>query len=89
MKAYATVDEYIRSCPEQVRAKLEQLRALIHRVVPDAEEKISYGMPAFARNGILVYFAAHAEHIGFYPTPSGIARFKAELSRYTSSKGAV
>ncbi len=89
MKAYETVDQYIRSFPGPVRAKLERLRKLVHEVVPEVEEKISYGMPAFTRNGTLVWFAAHTQHIGFYPTARGMARFKSELSKYKSSKGAV
>ncbi len=89
MKAYETVVQYIRSFPEPARAKLEQLRKLVHAVVPEVEEKISYGMPAFTRNGTLVWIAAHTQHIGFYPTARGIAQFKTELSKYKSSKGAV
>jgi uncharacterized protein YdhG (YjbR/CyaY superfamily) len=62
---------------------------VIKAAAPEAEEKISYQMPAFAQNGILVYFAAHKNHIGFYPTSSGIEKFKDELSAYENSKGAI
>ncbi len=62
---------------------------IIQAAAPEAEEKISYQMPAFAQNGILVYFAAHKNHIGFYPTSSGIRVFRKELAAYESSKGAV
>ncbi len=84
-----TIDEYIAGCPPNVRGRLSEIRRLIRRLVPDAAEKISYRMPTFYLNGNLVHFAAHTGHIGFYPTPSGIERFKTELARYKSSKGAV
>ena len=83
------IDEYIAGCPEHVREKLKELRATIKKVAPGAEEKISYQMPAFYLNGILVYFAAQTRHIGFYPTSSGVAAFKQEITGYKSSKGAI
>ena len=86
---FATIDEYIRLFPQPVREKLTALRKLIRQLVPEAQEKISYQMPAFYLNGNLVYFAAHAKHIGFYPTASGISNFKRELSKYQYSKGAI
>jgi uncharacterized protein YdhG (YjbR/CyaY superfamily) len=85
----ASVDEYIGSFPTQIRSKLIELRNLIKQTAPDAEEKISYQMPTFYLNGNLVHYAAHSKHIGFYPTSSGIAKFKSELSSYKHSKGAV
>lgn len=84
-----SVDEYIAAFPEEKQALLQAVRATIRASAPDAEEKISYGMPAFALNGNLVYFAALKNHIGFYPTGSGIEAFKDELSLYESSKGSV
>jgi uncharacterized protein YdhG (YjbR/CyaY superfamily) len=84
-----TVDEYINACPERVRPKLQELRSIIKRIVPDAEERISYRMPAYFLNGVLVYFGAHTNHIGFYPTASGIAGFKKDFLKYKYSKGAV
>jgi len=86
---YSTVDGYIELFPEPVRAKLNVLRLLIRKLAPDAQEKIAYQMPTFFLNGNLVHFAAHTNHIGFYPTPSGILKFKRELSKYETSKGAV
>ncbi len=83
------IDEYIAGCPEHVREKLMELRATIRKAAPGAEEKISYRMPAFNLNGILVYFAAQTRHIGFYPTSSGVTAFKEELGDYKSSKGAI
>ncbi len=88
-RGYGSIDEYVASFPEEVQAKLKQLRQLIRQITPEAQERISYQMPAFYLNGNLVYFAAHAKHIGFYPTASGIARFKKELAGFHSSKGAV
>ena len=85
----ATIDEYIYLFPEETRKKLEQLRMTIRKAAPDAEEMISYQMPAYKCQGMLVYFAGYKNHIGFYPTASGIAAFKEELSVYKSAKGAV
>jgi uncharacterized protein YdhG (YjbR/CyaY superfamily) len=86
---FGSIDEYIAACPEQVRGTLEAMRATIRAAAPEAQECISYQMPAFAQAGTLVYFAAFKQHIGFYPTASGIAAFAQELSAYPGSKGAV
>ena len=86
---YRTIDEYLQTLPSNAQSKLKQLRSLIRRIAPEAQEKISYQMPTFYFNGNLVHFAAYANHIGFYPTPSGIENFKKELSKYKYSKGAV
>lgn len=86
---FATIDEYIESFPEHIRSKLVELRTLIRRTTPEAQERMSYKMPTFYLNGNLVHFAAHSKHIGFYPTPSGIAKFKQDLSSYKHSKGSV
>ena len=83
------IDDYIAGCPGHVREKLEEIRAAIKKAAPGAEEKISYQMPAFDLNGILVYFAAQTRHIGFYPTSSGVRAFKDELGDYKSSTGAI
>jgi len=84
-----TIDDYLAICPADIREILIGLRAAIRKAAPQAEEKISYQMPAFFQKGDLVYFAALKNHIGFYPTPSGIEAFKEELSDYVTSKGAV
>jgi len=84
-----TIDDYLSICPEAIRNSLIELRNTIKKVAPDAEEKISYQMPAFFLNGPLVYFSAQINHIGFYPTPSGVEAFKEELSDYVTTKGAV
>jgi len=83
------VDQYIAGFPEITKPLLEKMRATIKKAAPLAEEVISYQMPAYKLQGMLVYFAGCKNHIGFYPTASGIATFKKELSAYKGSKGAV
>ncbi|MBS1667372.1 MAG: DUF1801 domain-containing protein [Bacteroidetes bacterium] len=81
------IDSYIAEQPEEVQPILEKLRQTIKKAAPKAEEVISYRMPAFKYHGILVYFAANKNHIGFYPTGSGIEAFKEELEEYAGGKG--
>lgn len=85
----ATVDEYIAGFPTEIQAILQTVRATIHAAVPDAQECISYGMPAFRLRRVLVYFAANKQHLGFYPTGAGITVFADELAPFEHSKGAV
>jgi uncharacterized protein YdhG (YjbR/CyaY superfamily) len=84
-----TIDEYIAAFPKDVQEILEKIRATIRKAAPDAQETINYGIPTFTLKGNLVHFAAFKKHIGFYPTPSGIEKFKAELSGYEGAKGSV
>ncbi|MCZ4225285.1 iron chaperone [Pedobacter rhodius] len=84
-----TIDEYIALFPAKTQKILQQVRETIHEAVPNAIEVISYKMPAFKQNGVLVYFAAYEKHIGFYPTSSGIEAFRHEFTDYKWSKGAV
>ena len=84
--AFGTIDEYIATCPKEIRQTLEDLRATIRAAAPEASERISYRMPAFALKGTPVYFAAFENHIGFYPTGSGIAAFREELSAYPARR---
>ena len=86
---FNSIDEYIATFPEEVQVILKELRAVIKTSAPDAEEKISYQMPTFALKGNLVHFAAFKNHIGFYPTPSGIQAFRRELSVYEGAKGSI
>jgi len=86
---FKTVDEYFSSFPANIRDILELMRNTIKQEAPNAQEVISYNMPAFKANGVLVYYAAHQGHIGFYPTSSPIEVFKSELSAYKFSKGAI
>lgn len=84
-----TIDEYIAGFPAEVQSILEKLRATIRAAAPAAEETISYGMPTFRLKGNLVHFAAFKNHLGFYPTPSAIEKFRRELAAYPLSKGTV
>ncbi len=84
-----TVDEYIAGFPDDIQQILQRIRTTIKIAAPEAEEKISYGMPTIVLHGILVHFAAFKKHVGFYPTPSGIAKFKKELSVYKNAKGSA
>jgi len=83
------VDEYIALHPAPVRKGLNQLRITIQRAAPQAEESISYQMPAYKLNGTLVYFAAMKNHFGFYPTASPMMAFRQKLKAYETSKGAI
>ena len=88
-KEFKTIDEYIATFPKNIQIILEELRQAIRDSAPDAEEVISYQMPAFRLKGILVYFAAFKNHIGFYPTSSSVTEFRKDLSKYEVSKGTV
>jgi len=83
------IDEYIAGFPADVREILEKIRMTIRRAAPDAEEKISYRMPAFTLRGNLVHFAAYKNHIGLYPAPTGTEEFNKELSVYRAAKNSV
>jgi uncharacterized protein YdhG (YjbR/CyaY superfamily) len=87
--APTNIDEYIARFPDDVRETLEKIRMTIRKAAPDAQETISYQIPTFTLYGNLVHFAALKKHIGFYPAPSGIEKFKDELSVYDSAKGSV
>jgi uncharacterized protein YdhG (YjbR/CyaY superfamily) len=86
---YKKIDEYIKNFPEDVQIILKKMRQTIRKAAPKAEEVISYQMPAFEQNGILVWFGAFKKHIGFYPKASGIEAFQKELSPYKFSKGSI
>ncbi len=86
---YTSIDEYIASFTEETQKLLMQVRASIKKAAPEAAETISYGIPTFTMAGNLVHFAAFKNHIGFYPTSSGIEKFKGELSIYETAKGSV
>lgn len=81
------VDAYLRELPPDVQALLARVRATVREAAPDAEEIISYGMPAYRQHGILAYFAAFKQHIGFYPPVEGNAALVREASRYAGEKG--
>ncbi len=81
------IDEYIASFSPEVQAILEKIRLTIRQAAPDAQETISYNMPAFMQDGILVYFAAFKKHIGLYPPVSGDATLEKAIASYAGEKG--
>jgi uncharacterized protein YdhG (YjbR/CyaY superfamily) len=81
--------DYAECCPKEVQQHLKNMRQTIKKATPQAQEIISYGIPAFTQEGRLVWFAAHKNHIGFYPRASGIAAFKKQLAQYKVAKGSV
>ena len=83
------IDEYIANFDTEIQKTLNELRKFIKEEAPEATEKISYGMPTFYLNGNLVHFAAFKDHYGFFPSPSGIDNFEAELIPYRSGKGTL
>jgi uncharacterized protein YdhG (YjbR/CyaY superfamily) len=89
LNKFKNTDEYIAGFPENTQKLLQQLRLIIQKAAPAATEVISYNMPAFKQNTVLVYFAGYKNHIGFYPTGSGIKAFEKEFKNYVYSKGAV
>ncbi|HAM10584.1 MAG: hypothetical protein A2X05_10330 [Bacteroidetes bacterium GWE2_41_25] len=84
-----SIEEYIIGYPPEIRERLKKIRSIIRKAAPEAEEKISYGMPAFTHNGMLIYFAAHTKHIGLYPFSSAIVAFREELAEYKTAKGSI
>jgi len=87
---HTTIDGYIADYPEPVQAILQEIRRVIAEEVPAATEAISYGIPTFKLRGKnLVHFGAFKNHIGFYPTPSGLDAFAEQLSVYASGKGSA
>lgn len=87
--AHHSVDEYIATFPADTQIALQEVRKTIQSIAPQASEVISYGMPAYKLNGILVYFAAFKKHIGFYAIPHTHEAFRKELSKYKTGKGSV
>jgi uncharacterized protein YdhG (YjbR/CyaY superfamily) len=84
-----SIQEYFSWFPPEILAKLQQMREILQQALPEAEEVISYHMPAFKTTEMLVYYAAAKSHLGFYPTSSGVINFKEELASYVTSKGAI
>ena len=83
------IDEYIAGYPREVQAILRKIRVTIRKAAPGAQETISYQIPTFKLNGMLISFAAFRKHIGLYPAPSGSERFNRELAAYRTSKATV
>jgi uncharacterized protein YdhG (YjbR/CyaY superfamily) len=84
-----TTTEYINAAPKEARMKLRELRACIRAAAPGATESLKWGMPSFSYRRILVTFAAHKNHIGFYPTPSAVKAFRDDLARFHTAKGSI
>jgi len=82
-----TIDAYIASFPSKVQAILRKIRATVRKAAPDAQEKISYRMPAFFQNGVLIYFAAFKQHIGVFPPIRGDTDLQKQLAPYRGPKG--
>ncbi len=90
MKNYKNIDEYIRNYPENVQKILQAIRNLIAKEIPAGVEVIKYGIPTFRLNGKnLIHFGGYKSHIGFYPAPRAIEKFKDELAEYEGGKGTV
>lgn len=86
---FQTVDEYISTFSGKTKEFLKNMRAAIKKAAPDAEEVISYNIPAFKLQGMLVWYAGYKAHVGFYPRSSVIDLFKKELEGYKLSKGTI
>ena len=84
-----TTTEYINAAPKEARAKLREMRACIRAAAPGATESLKWGMPSFSYRRILVTFAAHKNHIGFYPTPSAVKAFSDELKGFHTARGSI
>jgi uncharacterized protein YdhG (YjbR/CyaY superfamily) len=89
VSSFKNIDEYISNFPNDIQKILKQVRAIVKKAAPMAEETIKYEIPTYVYKGNLVHFAAFKTHIGFYPSPSGIEAFKKELSIYKGAKGSV
>ena len=84
-----TIDQFISQYPPDTQAVLQEIRKTIKDAIPEAAEKINYGIPTFVLGSNVVHFSAYDTHIGFYPTPSAIVAFAADLKPYETAKGTV
>ena len=84
-----SITEYISAAPKDAQKKLREMRACIRKAAPGAEEGLKWGMPSFSYRRILVTFAAHKNHIGFYPTPSAVSAFAKDLSKFSTARGSI
>lgn len=87
--SFQTIDEYISQQPMVKQEGLKRLREIIKNALPTATETISYQMPAFRTEKVIVWFAAYKNHYGFYPYPKTIVAFEDQLTGYKTSKGAI
>jgi uncharacterized protein YdhG (YjbR/CyaY superfamily) len=87
---FQSIDEYIEACPPDSQAYLREIRKLIHALVPDAKERISYQIAAFERNGKnIIHFAGWKKHVSLYPVPAGSEEFERQIAKYVDGKGTV
>lgn len=87
---FQTIDEYIAACPPDSQAHLREIRKLIHILVPEAKEKISYQIACFELNGRnLIHFAGWKKHVSLYPIPAGSEAFNNQIAKYTDGKGTI
>jgi len=86
---FVTIDEYINAFEGEVKSILQKIRKTVREVAPEAIESINYGIPTFKQSGNQVHFAAYKNHIGFYPSPSGMEEFKKEVALYKTGKGTM
>lgn len=84
-----SITEYIDAAPKAAQRKLREMSECVRKSAPGAKESLKWGMPAFSYRRILVTFAAHKNHIGFYPTPSAVSAFTKELSKFTTARGSI
>jgi uncharacterized protein YdhG (YjbR/CyaY superfamily) len=84
-----SIEEYFSWFSGEILERLQRIRETLKREIPEAKEVVSYSMPAFRTTEVLVYYAVAKNHIGFYPTNSGVSEFKKELEPYQTSKGAI
>jgi len=84
-----SVDQYFSWFSGEILVRLQRIREVLKREIPEAKEVISYSMPAFKTTEVLIYYAVAKNHIGLYPTGSGVSEFKKELEPYQTSKGAI
>jgi uncharacterized protein YdhG (YjbR/CyaY superfamily) len=89
MKSYKDIDSYIEASSKEARPYLRQLRAIIRKVAPQAQEAISYGVPTYKQSGNLVHFGAFKDHVSLFPTSSGVTAFKKDLSKFKIAKGTI
>jgi uncharacterized protein YdhG (YjbR/CyaY superfamily) len=82
-----TIDDYIAECSPEAQRVLEKIRRIVRKAAPEAEERLSYQMPAFALNGMLIYFAAFKNHIGIFPPVKGDAKLQKDTAAYRGPKG--
>jgi uncharacterized protein YdhG (YjbR/CyaY superfamily) len=85
----STIADYIAAAPKEAQVKLHEMLKIVRSAAPDAKESLKWSMPAFSYKRILVTFAAHKQHIGFYPTPSAMKAFADELSKYQTGAGSI